>query len=254
MRNFLIMLLFLVCGRVLARPSVIDQAVDPSLCFQAANAAERRFDIPVKLLAAIAEVESMRADPQSRRFVPWPWTINVEGAGQFYESKQDAIEAVRAFQMAGHRSIDVGCMQVSLLYHPDAFTSLDEAFDPQLNANYAAKFLRDLFRQTGNWAQAAGFYHSQTPALSADYANNVMTRWPLAARYPGPPSPAPSSVKFVDYSVYTPEFAAALKNIDRDLKRYQPTQNPANKPQPVSAPGALRVAWSHHGRLGQQPG
>ena len=137
---------------------------------------EHSFVIPAKLLVAIAEVESFRADPVTKRWMPWPWTINVEGAGHFYETKQDAIDAVKAFQAGGAHSIDVGCMQVNLMYHPNAFASLEEAFDPRANAAYAARFLRDLYHQTSSWPQAAGFYHSQTPALGADYANSVMAR------------------------------------------------------------------------------
>ena len=33
--------------------------------------------------------------------------------------------------------IDVGCFQVDLFYHPYAFTSLEEAFDPDANARAA---------------------------------------------------------------------------------------------------------------------
>ena len=42
------------------------------------------------------------------------------------------------------RSIDIGCAQVNLMHHPDAFASLEQAFDPMANADYAARFLKQL--------------------------------------------------------------------------------------------------------------
>ena len=254
MRYLSLLMFFVSCLTAAAVSAVAKPVIDPTSCFQAASVAERKLTLPPKLLAAIAEVESMRADPLSRRFMPWPWTVNVEGVGHFYETKGDAIEAVRALQSAGVRSIDVGCMQVNLMYHPSAFASLEDAFDPEINANYAERFLRDLFRQTGNWMQAAGYYHSQTPALSADYANTVMARWPLAASYTGSPSTAATSVKLIDDSVYTPEFAATLKNIERDLIGIEPAQVGANKSQTFPVQSPLRIASSRHSRSAPKPG
>ena len=68
--------------------------------------------------------------------------------------RREAVAAVRGLQARGVRSIDVGCMQVNLMHHPDAFPSLDVAFDPQANAAYAARFLKELYAQTGDWTRA----------------------------------------------------------------------------------------------------
>jgi hypothetical protein len=56
---------------------------------------------------------------------PWPWAIDADGVGQFFATKAQAVAAVAALQAQGVHSIDVGCMQVNLMHHPDAFTSLD---------------------------------------------------------------------------------------------------------------------------------
>jgi hypothetical protein len=78
-------------------------------------------------------------------------------------------------------SIDVGCMQVNLMYHPSAFASLEQAFDPSSNALYAARFLNRLFAQTNDWEQAAAMYHSATPELGEDYRQRVLAFWPAGA-------------------------------------------------------------------------
>ncbi len=142
-------------------------------CRQAVAMAERAAGVPPRLMAAIARVESGRADGQGGVH-PWPWTINVEGAGYVYASKAEAIAAVRGFQARGARSIDVGCMQVNLMYHPAAFASQDEAFDPMANARYAAKFLGELFGQARDWTKATAMYHSATPALGETYQRKVL--------------------------------------------------------------------------------
>ena len=139
--------------------------------------------IPEHLMAAIGRVESGRRDPQTGRSSPWPWTINAEGQGFVYQTKAEAVAAVRALQARGVRSIDVGCMQINLMHHPAAFGSLDQAFDPQANAAYAARFLNQLHDQTGDWPRAAGMYHSATPELGAEYERHVLAIWQEEKQY-----------------------------------------------------------------------
>ncbi len=129
--------------------------------------------VPDKLLPSIARVESGRLDPATGRTRAWPWTINVEGTGYFFDSKADVIAAVQALQAKGKRSIDVGCMQVNLMHHPRAFAGLDEAFDPPANARYAVKYLVALYQQTRDWPLATAYYHSATPDLGEEYQRLV---------------------------------------------------------------------------------
>ena len=108
---------------------------------------------------------------------PWPWTINVGGQGFFFPTKALAVATVRELLASGVQSIDVGCLQVNLMFHPAAFASLEQAFDPIANARYAARFLDALYDRSKDWTQAAGDYHSQTPILGAAYRNLVLAHW-----------------------------------------------------------------------------
>jgi hypothetical protein len=132
--------------------------------------------VPTKLLPSIARVESGRLDAATGKVRPWPWTINVDGVGYFFDSKSEVIAAVQAFQAKGKRSIDVGCMQVNLMHHPKAFADLDEAFDPGTNARYAVKFLTGLYQQTRDWPLATAWYHSSTPEFGEEYQRLVFGR------------------------------------------------------------------------------
>lgn len=151
-------------------------------CRVAIAAAERAGGIPPQLLAAIARVESGRYDAAANRTAPWPWTINAEGRPGVFETKEQAIGAVRTLMAQGVRSIDVGCLQVNLMHHPQAFASLDQAFDPVANANYAARFLGQLREQAGDWVAATARYHSATPEFGGPYQRKVAAVWPEEQR------------------------------------------------------------------------
>jgi hypothetical protein len=160
-------------------------------CRSAIAAAERGHRVPPQLLAAIGRVESGRRDPGTGVWGAWPWTINAEGQGSYFESKAEAIQAVQTLQARGVRSIDVGCMQVNLMHHPTAFPNLDMAFEPAVNADYAARFLVELHDQTGDWNKATADYHSANPDEGGPYAAKVAAIWPEEQRKAGSAPPMP---------------------------------------------------------------
>ncbi len=84
---------------------------------------------------------------------------------------------MRRLSARGVRNIDVGCMQVNLRYHPDAFASIEAAFDPATNVAYAARYLMSLNQATRSWSQAIGRYHSATPERGLAYRRKVEKLW-----------------------------------------------------------------------------
>ncbi len=146
-------------------------------CHEAATAAEQAAGLPAGMLDAIGRVESGRYDPVSGQVWAWPWAVNAAGEGHSFNGLTEAINYVRDRQSAGVQSIDVGCFQINLQQHPDAFTSLEAAFDPATNAAYAARFLASLRQRTGGWSTAVAFYHSATPGLGEPYRDLVLARW-----------------------------------------------------------------------------
>lgn len=152
----------------------------PDLCGPAIAGASASHDLPAGLLDAIAVVESGRLNPRTGDLKPWPWTIDANGAGYTYATEQAAEQAAAGFEAAGISSLDIGCLQVNLAQHPDAFQNLAQAFDPAANADYAAGFLTRLKQKLGDWAQAVAAYHSQTPALGGPYAARVYAQWGAA--------------------------------------------------------------------------
>jgi hypothetical protein len=137
------------------------------------TAEQENQDLPAHILHAIGVVESGRRDPLTGQISLWPWSVNAAGDSRVFDTSGGAIAFVRDAQARGIRSIDVGCMQVNLLYHPDAFATLQDAFAPERNVRYATAFLLELHQRTGDWLTATGNYHSATPDLARDYVRRV---------------------------------------------------------------------------------
>ena len=154
------------------------------ICLKAAREVERREGIPRDLLSAIALTESGRHDEESGENFAWPWTVMAEGKGRYFATEAEARAEVEILLSQGVRNIDVGCMQINLHYHWNAFETLDHAFDPRANAAYAAKFLKAKYAETKNWLTAAGHYHSQTPENFRPYRIKVLSYWNRLNRGP----------------------------------------------------------------------
>lgn len=144
------------------------RATTAGMCDAAAVRAARASGVPVSVLRAITRTETGR----SREGVlqPWPWTVNMEGVGKWFDTETAARAYVQTRFDLGARSFDVGCFQINYRWHGKAFASIDEMFDPDANALYAARFLSQLHDETGDWMKAAGAYHSRTKELADRYA------------------------------------------------------------------------------------
>jgi hypothetical protein len=159
----------------------IPQSIDAD-CEEAGRLAERTHALPAGLLLAIGRIESGRWDAARGRVVPWPWAIDVGGDGRLFDNKATAITQTAVLRGGGTRNIDVGCFQINLASHPAAFTNLDQAFDPIANADYAGRFLNELYVRLGNWDSAVAAYHSMEPERGAHYRELVFANWSLRDR------------------------------------------------------------------------
>jgi hypothetical protein len=141
------------------------------ICERAALDAANESGVPLGVLRAISLTETGRR--KNKTFQPWPWTVNMEGVGKWFDTFEDARSYVEQHFQRGARSFDVGCFQINYRWHHQAFESIDQMFDPRENALYAARFLTELYEEFGDWSKAAGAYHSRTPK----YANKYKARF-----------------------------------------------------------------------------
>jgi hypothetical protein len=190
-RTILLLLVLLAPCQALADAVPLPSMAADAACRQAITSAERAHGIPSHLLAAVARVESGRRDQTTGTFNPWPWTINMDGQGSFYETKAQAVAAALTMRPHAVTSIDVGCMQISLTFHPDAFPDMSAAFDPASNADYGARFLLQLYAKTNSWPKAVEMYHSATPEIGQEYGRRVYAAWPEEQRLADVTQPSP---------------------------------------------------------------
>ncbi|WP_439143255.1 lytic transglycosylase domain-containing protein [Planktotalea sp.] len=136
-------------------------------CLRSIRYASHETGVPASLLLAISRVETGRSVGGVVK--PWPWAINVRGTGEWLATKEALLEHALAQISKGETRFDVGCFQLNYRWHGDSFASLDEMISPKSNALYAAKFLKSLYLEFGDWTKAAGSYHSRTDELAAIY-------------------------------------------------------------------------------------
>ena len=144
------------------------------LCLKAAIPVAKRLNIPSGLLQAISLKETGRWDQKRGISYPWPWTVTAGGKGIYFRTKEEAIHKVQVLRQKGVKNIDVGCMQINLFYHPNAFDNLDHAFDPLTNTKYAANFLTNLYKNNGSWNLAIQKYHSGNTTRGTKYRKAVI--------------------------------------------------------------------------------
>lgn len=173
---FLLILLMLIQPvQAQAYSEVTDDAL---VCMEATQKFEKEYQIKKHLLTTISSVETGRWNAAKKQNIAWPWTVNAQGKGKFFASKIEAVQEVKRLQKAGVKSIDVGCMQINLAYHPDAFKSVEEAFDPQKDVEYSAKFLKNLYENRDNdWIKAAMAYHSSVPHKAQRYKKKLVSAY-----------------------------------------------------------------------------
>ena len=142
-----------------------------AICRNAAIKAADRNGVPRDVLIAITLVET--GTRRGGSYGAWPWTVNVAGEGFWFDSRAAALLKAQKALARGQPSFDVGCFQLNYRWHGEHFSSIDQMFEPGPSSDYAARFLKSLHAETGDWIKAAGFYHSRTPVHAKRYRNLV---------------------------------------------------------------------------------
>lgn len=129
--------------------------------------AEAKYQIPTGLLTAIAKIES------SVR----PYALNIGGRSMLNLSKSEAATIASEKIKQGVTNIDIGVMQLNWRWHGNQFANVEEMLDVSVNVGYAAKLLRDLYKQHNDWHKAVRYYHSATGEHHRKYSRKVVLCW-----------------------------------------------------------------------------
>ncbi|TKB23169.1 lytic transglycosylase domain-containing protein [Desulfopila sp. IMCC35006] len=129
-----------------------------SMFQEAANA----WNVPVEWTQAIAHVESGFS----------PWSLNIEGKGYRFDSKEKALEKAKEAEAEG-LSFDSGVMQVNNFWLKKYGIPLEAAFDPLANIYLGSWILKQEIHKHGQTWSAVGAYHSPNETRGRKYAEMV---------------------------------------------------------------------------------
>ncbi|MDC5870290.1 hypothetical protein OPW39_15890 [Vibrio europaeus] len=113
--------------------------------------------VPSWVIKSICVHESQSFHNNTRQ--AWPWTVNVGGDGNWFTSKQYAVEFVNEKLGEGLRNVDIGICQMNYRYHSMKFTSVNHMFDPLENMIKAAEYVKQQ-KRADSWEIAIGRYNS----------------------------------------------------------------------------------------------
>lgn len=125
-----------------------------NVCEQEMIRAANENSIPLAVLYAVALTET------GQRGALHAYAMNVEGRPVFNPTLKEAMAQFATAKRAGAVLIDIGCMQVNHHFHGMKFASIEDMFDPRLNIDYAARFLKRLRASEGSWTAAVARYHA----------------------------------------------------------------------------------------------
>jgi len=78
------------------------------------------------------------------------------------------------------KSTDIGYMQINWRFHGRHFNSMADLYDPAINIDYSAQYIKKLIRRHGSMSKAVAFYHSNTQRYQAIYLDNF---WPIYQKH-----------------------------------------------------------------------
>ncbi|MFK7973871.1 MAG: transglycosylase SLT domain-containing protein [Rickettsiaceae bacterium] len=171
--KYILIIIAIVFNSVFALAALDREIRESKKCSNTFSYFERKHHLPKDILHSISLQETRKAHSIYKIGVVWPWTINVNGQGFYFKNKHEAIKFARTKLNQGVNNMDIGCMQINLKYHPDAFSSLEKAFTPRHNIAYAVKLLLSHYEKHNNWNKAVGHYHSYTKNKAELYQTKI---------------------------------------------------------------------------------
>jgi hypothetical protein len=172
------MRMLLACIVLIALPSM---AEIPRAYYLIAD----QYGVPAEVFFSIALQESGKSG--QNKFLPWPWTLNINNKGYYFDTREEAEMALLAVMNNAKKvgkvgRVAVGLGQIYMPSHVKQFASPIDALDPTVNLHYAARLLAEHYEATKkngapDWWIAVGRYHSPSNAnLASTYRQLVFKK------------------------------------------------------------------------------
>lgn len=124
--------------------------------------AGRAHGLDPHLLYSVAIVESRHESPvRDGSLHPWPYSLNIEGRGVYFENLTDAVSELKAISQASPKAnVDVGPLQISLTWHGHRVENPASLLDLTTAAHVGAEILSEAIASAeGDLELGVGRYH-----------------------------------------------------------------------------------------------
>lgn len=138
-----------------------------------------------QLLYAVALAESKKVVNGQVR--PWPWTVNTNGKGYYFDTRDEAETFVDNLVAKGVKSIDVGPLQINLRWNGHRVKNHNDLFDLPTAVRVGADILKEAMNSSPNdKALAVGRYHNwQDDRRARNYGVKVLQYFDVIAKAGG---------------------------------------------------------------------
>ena len=142
--------------------------------FPAYQQAAAEAGVPAPLLQAVCAQESNK-EIAPGIYRPWPWTLNIQGQGFYFDTRAEAHQRGLSALQAGQHP-DWGLCQINSFWHGRKLIDTWTALDPRHNLRVAADYLRECYDRLGDWIKAAGCYHAPNQEPNARRYRQAVAR------------------------------------------------------------------------------
>ena len=120
----------------------------------------KKKSVPLDVIFALAITET-NIPLDSGKSLPWPYTININGESEYFNTSPEMIERAYELKQQGKIHFDCGLFQVNWKWNGrHRASSIEEACKPNSNGRIAADILKEYFSKNGSWVESAGKYHN----------------------------------------------------------------------------------------------
>ncbi len=162
-------------------PSKVEARDPAQICDAAAARASIATGVPLEALRSLSRADI--GESKNDGLPHWPWTVNIEGKGVWFETENQARLYLYRHFWSGARSFDVGCFRINYRWYGASFSFVEDMFNADKNALCAAGLLKRLHAELGSWDRAVGAYRSRTHSHAQRYRSDPLTASQTALQY-----------------------------------------------------------------------
>lgn len=126
---------------------------------------------------SLAIYYSLLLQESGRNGKPWKWTLNHNGKGMYFDSRNEARKYLSEAIEKGDKNIDVGLSQINIRWNGELVKNPLNLLEPKINIAVSAKILKDCMNRFSELRKGLSCYHAgRVVKHGMKYAEKVIKR------------------------------------------------------------------------------